>query len=176
MRIRLVLALIVLSATSCSVTKSLSEGEVYYRGSTAEFKYCDVVGGDANFTYSGGTIYYDTTNIDDDPLFVNPPSINTHHVSVPLVGFQLSPFSPCIDAGIPDEYGIYQYYTDIIGQNRAVNDTVDIGCFEFYNYLPQFTSLPDIQVGQDVDLEYSIAELVVDSTPGDVLSYQATRL
>ncbi len=142
---------------------------------SAEFSFCNIQGGAADI--GGGPIYYNSSNIEAEPHFVNPPSDNTYKVSVPLDGFKLSPLSPCIDKGTPDTLGIYQFDSDIVGQDRAVNDTVDMGCFEFYNYPPQFVpNLPDVHLGQDVDFNYSISQLTVDSTAGDVLVYNAERL
>ena len=80
-------------------------------------EYSDVQGG-----YSG------TGNIDADPLFVDPNGPDG------IVGTEddnlcLLPCSPCIDAG--DNSVVDPNDTDLDGNPRIVNDTVDMGAYEF---------------------------------------------
>ncbi|RLD87202.1 MAG: hypothetical protein DRJ09_10675, partial [Bacteroidetes bacterium] len=68
--------------------------------------------------------YYDTTNIDTDPLFYGGPDFP----------YNLSNESPCIDAGTLD---LPQFIldnmpdTDLAGNPRIVNDKIDMGCYEW---------------------------------------------
>jgi parallel beta-helix repeat protein len=91
-----------------------------YDGSIIFIEYSDVQGG-----WSGEGGY----NIDADPLFVDADGADN------LTGtedddIRLLPDSPCIDAGensaIPESV-----ITDVGGNPRIVNDTVDIGAYEF---------------------------------------------
>ncbi len=59
------------------------------------------------------------SNIDFDPLFAAPATGN----------FQLSAFSPCINAG--NNSFISGYATDLNGNNRIVDSVVDMGAYEY---------------------------------------------
>ena len=72
-----------------------------------------LVGNDANNDYSGNN------NINTDPLFLNSSNGN----------FRLASCSPAIGAG--DNASIAGVINDLDGQPRIVNNTVDLGAFEF---------------------------------------------
>jgi hypothetical protein len=98
-----------------------------------------------------------------DPLFVNLPAFNDAPTTAG--NFSLQCNSPAINAGsntlIPT--GIT---TDIIGQNRIKNDTVDIGAYEVEQIIiNQQPSDETIVAGQDVSFE-------VDASPSSNISYQ----
>ncbi len=79
--------------------------------------------GEESFTVNqGSTLFYDDTNIDDDPLFY-------YGSEYP---YNLSQNSPCIDKGtlnIPDWIEIYEY--DLAGNPRIYGDSIDMGAYEW---------------------------------------------
>jgi len=88
---------------------------------SATIKYCNIDGGiDAINTNNNGTINWGDGNIDEDPLFVggNPSS------------YELTKYSPCIDAGTPDTTGLHLPATDLAGNPRIFNGRIDIGAYE----------------------------------------------
>lgn len=89
-----------------------------------------VLGGNSSITWLDG-------NIQNDPLFLtssDPP-------------FQLSDFSPCVDAGTPDTLGLNLPDGDLIGNMRIWDGDgdgiaiVDMGAYEF-NSVPVGMTLP----------------------------------
>ncbi len=71
-------------------------------------------------TYScieGG--YYGEGNIGSDPMFID----------VDALDFRLNAISPCINAGNNDSIPT-GLSTDLLGNNRILEDSVDVGCFE----------------------------------------------
>ena len=88
---------------------------------------------------SGGNLYYDSTNIDADPIFLgmwNDP-------------YMISDGSPCIDAGtlanLPNFIELPEY--DLAGNPRVVGDSIDMGAYEWN---PTIVGFHDI--GQDSDI------------------------
>jgi hypothetical protein len=94
-------------------------------------------GSDSIFIYDTITkVHYSTTNIEGDPLFKN-------YGDYP---YQLLPGSPCRDAGtfnLPPELQLLE--TDLAGNPRIFNDLVDMGAYE-YN---EFVNISEI--GSEVD-------------------------
>jgi len=82
-----------------------------------------VLGGTNSFYDPGaGILYYDTSNINTDPLF-------TGYGDFP---YSLSGLSPCIDAGTLDlPEGITLPATDLAGNPRMWGGSVDMGAYEF---------------------------------------------
>ncbi len=71
---------------------------------------------------TGGSLYYDETNIDDDPLFYEGWEYP----------YNLSNNSPCIDAGtldLPDWIELPEY--DLAGNPRIHNGAIDMGAYEW---------------------------------------------
>jgi len=88
---------------------------------TVSLSYCNIDGGiDAINTNNSGTIIWGEGNIDEDPKFVggNPFS------------YELTKYSPCIDAGTPDTTGLHLPATDLAGNPRIFNGRIDIGAYE----------------------------------------------
>lgn len=83
-------------------------------------------GGEENIRIltSGNIYYYDTTNIDTDPLFYGGPDFP----------YNLSDESPCIDAGtleLPQFILDHMPDTDLAGNPRIVNGKIDMGAYEW---------------------------------------------
>ena len=68
-------------------------------------------------TWYDGTPNFDASNIDADPLYVNPPSDYMLDASSPDIGAGTGEFDP--------------YYIDFRGVNRADSTPVDIGAYEY---------------------------------------------
>ncbi len=104
------------------------------------FKYCLIGGGTAAFNDVGSGINYDSAmyyihNIQDEPEFYDTCYYSPHQHSV------------CINAGNPgyktDSTGVG---TDILGRQRIMYDTVDIGACEYINNPPEGLSLESNQL------------------------------
>lgn len=83
-----------------------------------------VDGGENNINIITGlnNLYYDETNIDEDPLFYGGPDFP----------YNLSNSSPCIDAGtleIPEWIELPE--TDLAGNPRIYGTTIDMGAYEW---------------------------------------------
>jgi len=72
-------------------------------------------------TNNNGTIIWGDGNIDEDPLFVGGDPFS----------YELSQYSPCIDAGTPDTTGLNLPATDLAGNQRIYNGRIDIGAYEY---------------------------------------------
>jgi predicted outer membrane repeat protein len=92
--------------------------------SAPEFMYCDVEGGDEAFGGTGGGsggfigVY--------ENCFEADPNFN---------GLQPDPYQPlensiCVNNGTPDTTGLYLPNTDFAGNDRVLNNQVDIGAYE----------------------------------------------
>ena len=81
-----------------------------HSNSTLYAQYSDIMGG-----YTG------TGNIDDDPQFKNPDSLN----------YRLSDTSPCINTGTPDTTGLHLPLWDLDGNPRIYGGRIDMGCYEW---------------------------------------------
>ncbi|MBC8526757.1 MAG: right-handed parallel beta-helix repeat-containing protein, partial [Candidatus Cloacimonetes bacterium] len=85
-----------------------------YSGGTVNATYSDI-------QYGTGQSWFGTGCIDTDPLFADPSIYNLH----------LTDSSPCINAGNPDTTGLNLPEYDLDGNPRIVNDTIDMGCYEW---------------------------------------------
>jgi len=92
-----------------------------YPEKTVSLSYCNIDGGiDAINTNNSGNIIWGDGNIDEDPLFVGGDPFS----------YELTPQSPCIDAGTPDTIGLHLPETDLAGNPRIFNGRIDIGAYE----------------------------------------------
>ncbi|MBN1672357.1 MAG: chitobiase/beta-hexosaminidase C-terminal domain-containing protein, partial [Kiritimatiellae bacterium] len=91
---------------------------------------CNCVYGNTNYDYSGTTP--DTNSLSADPLFVNFAARDLH----------LQEESPCIDAG--DSSVAPADSTDLDGNSRVVDGTVDMGCYEHQGSAPQTVAAPSV--------------------------------
>ncbi|MEI7595898.1 MAG: right-handed parallel beta-helix repeat-containing protein [Bacteroidota bacterium] len=72
-----------------------------------------------------------TNNIKTNPEFVNPSIGAGISFDGLAADWDLMETSPCINAGNPDTNGLQLYIYDIEENNRLIEDTIDIGAFEF---------------------------------------------
>ncbi|MFH0867420.1 MAG: T9SS type A sorting domain-containing protein [Bacteroidota bacterium] len=70
-------------------------------------------------------------NINSDPQFLNPSNGEGINYDGLNANWNLHSTSPCINSGTPDTSGLYLYNTDIAGNNRIIDDTIDIGAYEY---------------------------------------------
>lgn len=124
-----------------SSNKANSGGAIYNNSasSTPIITNCIIYGNSSGITGSGvPTITYSDVqdglfngagNISENPLFADAPLYNT----APFVGgdYTLQNGSPCIDKGRYDTAGLDIGSTDIAGNIRLVNDTIDMGAYEY---------------------------------------------
>ena len=107
--------------------------------------HCNILGGqNAIYNQNGANIVnWLEGNIDEDPLFFGTPE----HP------YQLSPFSPCVDAGTPDTTGLYLPPWDLLHNERIWDGDgngsaiIDMGCYEY--------GAPPV-----VGIEYPIIEII----------------
>jgi len=93
-----------------------------YPEKTVSLSYCNIDGGiDAINTNNSGTIIWGVGNIDEDPLFVG----------VDPFSYELTEYSPCIDAGTLDTTGLHLPAMDLAGNQRIYNGRIDIGAYEY---------------------------------------------
>ena len=120
------------------------DNQIYLRGGSAAFSYCDIQGGSDAIGGSAPATYQN--NIDSDPDFVS------------IEDFSLKGTSPCINAGEPTSITT----EDLAGNNRPFNlevkndnnnaGRIDIGAYEFQNNPPFVGSVED----NGNDIQYSV--------------------
>jgi len=76
----------------------------------------------------------DPLNFNDDSITSKVNTINTDPLFTNATNFTLQPGSPAIDAG--DNAQIQTGTTDLLGNSRIFNTTVDLGPYEFGSMLP----------------------------------------
>ena len=106
-----------------------SAHEIYLYPSAVSNVYLDynnIRGGESsiNNLYSNNHVYYADTNISTDPAFC---SLDTESPFFAM----LSPYSPCINSGIPDTTGVDILQYDLAGNWRIWNNIIDMGCYEY---------------------------------------------
>jgi len=108
-----------------TILRNESDTEIWFHPtgapSSAYIDYCNIEGGiNAINTNNNGTLYWGEGNIDEDPLFVGGDPFS----------YELTEYSPCIDAGTPDTMGLHLPATDLAGNPRIFNGRIDIGAYE----------------------------------------------
>jgi len=97
--------------------------------------YSDVQGGLMGVYQTSGTLHWDATNINADPMFVRDPNAgpdgNWGSEDDDFGDLHLLGDSPCIDAGDPSFIPDPDTCMDMDGQPRIVGCRVDIGADEF---------------------------------------------
>ncbi len=113
--------------------------------------------------------------LEQDPEFVSPSlgaGINFNGLTA---DWSLSTNSPCINNGSVDYGYNFEFLpTDIIGEERILMDTIDIGAYEFRNFMPVRTgSIADQQfvVAIFADKNIPLQSVFTDNNTGDILSY-----
>ncbi len=93
-------------------------------------KNCNLKGGQSAIALAPNTFYTGqySNNINNDPLFVNPSSIDGISTNGLSADWNLQLPSPCINTG--DSTAII-LSTDILGNNRVIHGFIDIGCYEY---------------------------------------------
>ncbi|MDP8286180.1 MAG: cohesin domain-containing protein, partial [Candidatus Electryonea clarkiae] len=130
---------------NCIVSYNTGSGFVFHSQSQATVEYCDCYNNSSG-SFSGyvpaGLDTLVQMNANGDPcdafynIFLDPEFIDFYTSE-----FNLSQNSPCIDAGIPDTTGLNLPQFDMNGNPRVVDGNgdglaiIDMGCYEFYNYL-----------------------------------------
>jgi hypothetical protein len=107
------------TAYSCIFWDGFGDTEIECNQAEIFVFYSDIKGG-----YSG------QTNINADPLFVDPcnPDLSIRN-------YRLQATSPCINTGDPN-YIAEVNDTDLGGQHRIIGRRIDMGAYEFSNQIP----------------------------------------
>jgi len=150
------------TVTNCILwgnTASSSGNEIALENSsTIAVYYCDVQGGQAGIydDLSSNTINWETGNIDEDPLFVDPNGTDGI-IGTEDDNLRLSPGSPCIDAG--DNAVVDANSTDLDGNFRILDGDddgeaiVDMGAYEFF-----YANTPPVADAGDDQIVYLCAD------------------
>ncbi len=114
---------------NCNYEIVLADNTPWGYTSEIDVSHCNIQGGQ-NAVYNqnnANIINWLEGNIDEDPMFIGT-------LEYP---YQLSQFSPCIDAGTPDTTGLYIPPWDLLYNERVVDGDgdgiaiIDIGAYEF---------------------------------------------
>ena len=98
-------------------------GYLFAVSSQADFYYCDVEGGPAQFGGSGGGVAFSGAFeqcLDEDPQF---RGAGEHP-------YELTWDSPCYETGSPDTSGFYLPETDLADSPRLSHGAIDMGAYE----------------------------------------------
>lgn len=91
------------------------------QSSSITINYSDIQGGENGVVKNGGELIWGEGNISDNPKYTG---FGPHSL-------QLSSFSPCIDAGIPDTIDLNIPQSDLLGYQRIRGERIDMGAYEF---------------------------------------------
>jgi len=108
-------------------TEAYNEIKFYSNGysNLVSISYTDIKDGEAGIQTNGaGTVNWLEGNIDSIPQFVGGDPFS----------YELTKYSPCIDAGTPDTTGLHLPATDLAGNQRIYNGKIDIGAYEYQGY------------------------------------------
>jgi len=97
-----------------------------------------------NILKNANQYYYDyfIANSDRDPLFVSPTTMAGIGQDGLAAKWQLSYYSPAINAGVTDTAGMYLPKFDMAGNKRINGDAMDIGAYEHTGSKVQFLLNP----------------------------------
>ncbi len=143
--------------------------------------YHNVIEGGLNGIDSEGAITNNEDLIEQDPEFISPSSGAGIDYNGLTANWALSAISPCIDNGTQG-YTTYNFEYpeyDIIGNNRVLMDTIDIGAYEFRNYAPEKTGgVPNQQIYAEsaCDIHIPVNGVFTDNNIGDILSYSVSAI
>ncbi len=140
-----------------SIHEVLIVGDYYVE---TNFYYCDIQGGINGIAgYSYVDIY--ENNIDVDPLFISPSGGAGIGFDGLNADWSLQSSSICINHGNPDTTGLYLPGTDLAGNPRIYNGTLDIIDIGAYEYQGEPDPIPKIVTDPS---ELSFGFCTVDST------------
>ncbi len=92
--------------------------------------------------YQYGYYDYFINNMDNDPLFTAPSPTNGSTSDGLQANWQLSYFSPAINAGSTDTIGLHLPKYDMADNKRLNGDAIDLGAYEHTGSKVQFTLNP----------------------------------
>ena len=114
---------------NCILYNNEAENEINFDingySNLVTLSYTDIKGGENGIETNGaGTVNWLEGNIDSIPQFVGGDPFS----------YELTKYSPCIDAGKPDTTGLHLPATDLAGNPRIYNGRIDIGAYEYQGY------------------------------------------
>jgi hypothetical protein len=159
-----------------NTANSGSQINLFDEDSDPSFAYCEVEGGVAAFELNGN--FYTGTwqnNVDSIPMFVSPSSGAGTSVDGFAADWSLQFASKCINGGDPTS----QYPpTDIAGNPRIINSTIDIGAYEsqLTSFISEFLENPIFFVFPNptkgklmIHSEEEILQMIITSEFGEVV-------
>lgn len=125
--------------------------------SSSSFIHCNIEGGLSSIDTDGGPDPPFTNNIDLDPLFIAPTVGAGETYNGLNANWSIGSNSPCYNAGTPDTTGLSLPTTDLAGNNRIIQDTVDIGAFELVESAEVLAQTTDTSVCEGDSIVLSVA-------------------
>ena len=129
-----------------------------------------------NLTTNSSVRLYNEQLIGGDPQFILPSNGPGKSYDGRGADWSLRASSPCINKGTVTT-DIYQFRfpdTDIAGESRILMDTIDIGAFEFRNFVPEkIYEIPDQNIIASIPKELNVgfAGAFSDNNTDDPLTY-----
>lgn len=114
--------------------------------SSATFTNCNIEGGLASIDIDGGPNPTYVNNIDADPQFIAPSAGAGNAFNGLNANWNIGSNSPCYNAGTADTIGLSLPATDLGGNARIIQDTVDIGAYELMEDLQVLAQTSDTSV------------------------------